>query len=195
MAKTPQTFSDVFSARVKKEKLTLTQQFKLLQTRKKQLEAKQGEVAELLSICEEAIFAEWETQGIAKVKLDTGETVYTHQQYWAKASPIYVRNKKGEIVYENDEPVVKTDADGNWLYYSKEDIIKALKVSGYDALVSEGYNTNSLSSVIRELKKNKEDIPEELSKVLVAEPTYSVRILGLKVKPETLLVDDDELPY
>ena len=195
MAKTPKTFSDVFQLRVKQEKLTLTQQFKLLQIRKKQLEAKQAEVSELLANCEDAIFAEWELQGIATVKLDTGETVFTHQQYWAKAAPIYVRNKKGEIVYENDEPVVKTDADGNWLYYEKEDIIKALKASGFSELVSEGYNANSLSSVIREFKKNQEAIPEALSKVLVAEPTYSVRIRGLKVRPETLLADDDDLPY
>jgi len=183
MANRHKTFTDLFKSKVEEENLTLTQQFKLLQLRKKELEAKQAEVADLIYTCEEAIFAEWEAEGVATVKLDTGETVYTHSQYWAKAAPKL--DKKGNPI---------TDKDGNELYYSKEDIIKALRASGFGDLISEGYNSNSLSGVIRELKKNKEDIPEPLAKVITAEPTYSVRIRGLKAITETLL-EEDEIPY
>jgi len=189
--KEQKTWVEGFREQVKKEGLNLVQQFKLLTIRKKKLEALLEEVSEMLSTAEEAIFAEWEAEGIATVKLDTGETFYTHAQYWAKRLPVYKTDKNGKIVMKNGEPVPLTDKEsGEVIYHTAEDVIDALKASGLSDLVKEGYNAQTLSGVVREWKKKGEEMPEPLAKVLTAEPTYSVRIRGLKVMSETKLEDD-----
>lgn len=161
------------------------QQFRELQKKKKQVEAVLEKITEQLAICEQAIMAEFEVSGTASVKLETGETVYTHSQYWAKPSPIYELDDNGERKLDEDGyPIIKIDPDtGEEMYYGKEDIIQAMRSSGLGHLIAEGYNSNSLSGAIREYFKNDDELPEELAKVLVTEPTYSIRLRGLKVPP------------
>lgn len=63
------------------------------------------------------------------------------------------------------------DEDGN--KYTSEDVITALRASGLDkGLVKEGYNGNSLKSVLREMTEDGQQLPDELAKVVMVD-SYS----------------------
>jgi len=43
---------------------------------------------------------------------------------------------------------------------SKEEAIEALRKAGYGDMINEGYNTNKLSALIREMKNENQELPE-----------------------------------
>lgn len=136
----------------KPQKVEILQRFKELNQIKFDLEAKLEANRQEIIDLKSQIMGKFEREGLSSSRLETGELVYTHVQYWAK--PIETKNK--------------------------EDVMTALRLVGLGHLITEGYNSNSLSAIIREMKKNKEDIPEELANVIEVEPTFDIRIKGLK---------------
>lgn len=130
----------------------LLTQFKTLQLRKKQAEADVDSINRQIGIVKGKLMDKFEKEGQTSSKLSTGETIYIHSQYWAKL-------KEG---------------------VTKENVLDTLRSIGLGHIISETYNSNTLSAHIRELKKEKQDIPEELVNVLEIEPTFDVRIRGLK---------------
>lgn len=137
----------------RQKKADLLHDFKKLNVRKKILENELESIAEQIAAVKAKLMGKFEEEGVHSAKLETGELIYIHAQYWAK--PL----------------------EG----FNRDDIMKALRAVGLDHLIKEDYNSNSLSAIIREMKKNKEEIPEELTTVLMIDPTYDVRIRGLKV--------------
>lgn len=75
-----------------------------------------------------------------------GKTVFTHRQIWAK--PLY----------------------------SREAVASALRESGYETMVTEGFNSNTLSAMLREREEAGEPvIPPELEGIIDFSEVYSIR--------------------
>lgn len=75
-----------------------------------------------------------------------GKTVFTHRQIWAKS------------------------------LFSKEAVASALRESGYGDLVTEGFNTNTLSAILREREERGDPVvPPELDGIIGFSEVYSVR--------------------
>lgn len=98
---------------------------------------------------EEALKRRFEEIGVAHVKTTDGRTVYLAREMYAGA-------KLGD----------------------RSAVTKALHAIGLSDLVSEGFNTLSLSAYIRELDRNEEDIPAELADVIDVRELYRVRVRG-----------------
>jgi hypothetical protein len=82
-----------------------------------------------------------------RVEIDGKESgIKLHSQFWAKA---------------------KVD---------KQDAVAGLRQAGLGRFVSEGFNTNTISSYIRELKKKGKPIPEELESIFTFVDEHHARV-------------------
>jgi hypothetical protein len=89
--------------------------------------------------------AELERAGVQNIKI-AGSTVFVHRQLWARAK------------------------DGN-----KEAAVAALKAAGLSHIVSETFNTQTLSAYVRELDTDSEELDDELAAVLDITEDFSLR--------------------
>ena len=99
-------------------------------------------------------FIERETTSIRK----KGRTFYLHSQGWAK-----IAFGDGE---DRDNPADKITARAR--------AVAALNKCGYGECVTVSYQT--LSAIMREMKKNKEDFPEGFDGAIEFEPTMQIRV-------------------
>ena len=123
------------------DRLALLARFVALEKAKRDLEARLDAVKEEQKAVEETIFREVFEAGFVfqSITLD-GMTVYLHRQLWAGA-------KQGE----------------------KEGLIYALKESGLVDMVSETFNTNTLSAWVRE--RQQEGGYQDIGSLIAALPS------------------------
>lgn len=119
-----------------------------LRAEQDRLGAESAGVKERADEIERELLAEYAEEGLQNVKTDDGATVFLRREVWAAR-----------------EDGIETP-----------DIIDALKASGLDHYVSETFNTRSLSSYLRDLEKNEEEMPLPLQGVVKPVEKYAIRI-------------------
>ena len=85
--------------------------------------------------------------GEDSIKTDMGVTLYIHRQEWANV-------REGS---------------------TREQAVAALKANGFEAFVSETFNTNTLSSKVRELHANDDDLPVAVQEHIAVTEKKSIR--------------------
>lgn len=101
------------------------------------------------ALTEELLRTEFTQVGVSQLKATDGRVVYLSRQLWARAK------------------------DGNKLA-----VTAALRSMGAADLITETFNTNSLSAYVREFDKNEQPIPEELAEVIDVAETYQLKVLA-----------------
>lgn len=112
-----------------------------------ELEAELKKEKAAAAALEEPLIEALAEDGVDSMRVD-GVTTYMHTQYWA------------------------SKRDG----VETEQVVDALRASGYGDLVAENYNSQTLSAVVRELIEQDEPLPEPLAEVIVSSPKTSLRI-------------------
>lgn len=120
--------------------------FVTLSARIKALEAEVAKLKQDREVLKTDLMDQLVEAGSNKIVVD-GATVYIHQQLWAKP-------KNGDY----------------------ESAIAALRLCGLGDLVKETFNTNQLSAVIREMKREDRQIPEALEATIETTDTYDLRV-------------------
>lgn len=113
------------------------------------------------------------------------EILKVEQDSQLKRTKEKLENMQGELLdFFTDSPVEQIKVKGRTIYlkrslyakiHSKELAIKALKAEGLDALISEGFNTNTLSSYLRELEHEGEEIPDSFKDAIEAIEIFKVQ--------------------
>lgn len=98
---------------------------------------------------EEHLRTEFTQVGVSSLKSTDGRVVYLARMVWARA-------KNGD----------------------KLAVTAALRSVGAADLVTETFNTNSLSAYVREFDKNDEEIPAELLEVIDIAETYQLKVVA-----------------
>jgi len=120
-------------------------EFTSLEKEKKNLEYELEKVKKKIANISQPIMDEFADKGIKNINID-GRTVYIERKVWAKI------------------------ADDK----TKEEAIQAIKDAGYEILVSEGYNSQQLSSLLRELERSGK-FPEEFKGVIEASEVFKLK--------------------
>ncbi len=121
-------------------------EFAELEKEKKKLEYELEKVKKRISAISPNIMDQFADNGIKNLNVD-GRTIFIERKIWAKIS---------------DEK-------------TKEEAIEAIKDAGYKILVSEGYNSQQLSSLLREFDKNGKDLPEQFKGVIEASEVFKLK--------------------
>lgn len=111
-----------------------------------ELDSEAKESKKLADELEQELLEAFATDGVQNLKIE-GVTVYLHRQLWATR--------------EQDK--------------TKEDLIAALEKAGLAHFVSESVSMQSLSSWVRDLEENEEELPPELVGVLGRYEKFQVR--------------------
>lgn len=112
---------------------------------KRLLEAKLKEVKAEADALEAKLLKDFEDSGTDKVRVD-GVTVYLHRQLWAGA------------------------VDGD-----KEAACAAIKAAGFAEYVSESFNAQSFSALVREWDKQGEPMPPEFEGKIKVSEVFQIR--------------------
>ena len=121
-------------------------EFTELETEKKLLEYELEKVKKRINEISPGIMDQFADNGIKNLNMN-GRSVFIERKLWAKIS------------------------DGK----TKEEAIEAIKDAGYGILVSEGYNSQQLSSLLREFDKNGKDLPEQFKEVIEASEVFKLK--------------------
>lgn len=116
-----------------------------LDARKRRLNDELSDVKERLAKLESDLLTTFEEIGMQNTRID-GTTVYVHRQLWANAK------------------------DGD-----RHRAVAALKRSGLTEMVTETFNTNTLSAYVRELDAVGEDLPPDLEDAISVSEKFSLR--------------------
>lgn len=117
-----------------------------LRRRERELGAQAEEVKAQADVIEQALLEEFAQDGVQSMSVD-GMTVYLQRTLWARLS------------------------DGA----TREQAIDALRDAGLDHFVAESYNTQTLSSWLRDLEREEEPLPEALVGVIEGSEKYAIR--------------------
>lgn len=131
--------------------LQLLDRLDALRSRKAQLDDEVKDVSAELGAVQEALVSQFAQHGLQNLKLTDGRTFYLQPSLWAYAKP--------------------QDQGGG-----KDAVITALRAEGMDDLVSETYNTSTLSAWVRERRKLGEPLPAGLDAVLDIVAKQEVRV-------------------
>jgi len=113
--------------------------FARLSLAKKKLKAKHDSIGRDLDKMMPQLIEDLINEEVDKISLKGGITVFIRPQIWPK-----------------------------WKTEDKRKRVEALKEAGFKDLVEEGFNTNSLAAILRELDATGKDLPEVLKEVLEA---------------------------
>jgi hypothetical protein len=134
--------------------------FAALTKEKRANAARDKEINAELAELQEKILERWGAEGLRGVPL-TDAKLELRREGWIKVKATGER---------------ATDAE-------KRAAIEALKAAGHEDLVSEGYNSRSVSSVAREEHWDR-DMPPELEEHFTFEPEYKIIVKEVKPKAE-----------
>lgn len=126
----------------------LIEEFVSLAQQRRELEAKLDTVVHRIGELEPRVLEEMADAGIPSFRHASGCTVYTERKIWAKI------------------------AAGA----TKEDVVEALKAAGYDMYVTETYNTNSVSALLREWERDNQPLPVQLEGKIEASEVYKAKV-------------------
>jgi len=121
-------------------------EFTELEKEKKKLEYELEKVKKRIATISPAIMDQFADNGIKNLNIH-GRTVFIERKIWAKISE------------------TKT----------KEEAIEAIKDAGFGILVSEGYNSHQLSSLLREFDKDGKEFPEQFKGVIEASEVFKLK--------------------
>jgi len=112
----------------------------------KEREAEAETIKDQADQIEQQLLEEFAVAGVQNMSVD-GTTVYLQRQVWAQVDQAY----------------------------TKEEVIDRLRQSSLDHFVRESYNTNTLSSWLRDLEREDEPLPPALDGVIRPFEKYQLR--------------------
>lgn len=137
------------------------QEYADLELEKRRLDRRLKKVKGRMKQLEPRLKQQLDETGMRNVPLTGKGTIHLNRGGWAR------------VVKSNPDADSPSDAD-------KARAIAALKAAGLGDLISEGFNTQTLSGVFREWDKQQQDPPPELEGAIAFEREFNV---GFKVAP------------
>lgn len=117
-----------------------------LRTLQKEAEATAEDYKSQADALQDILLEQFAEEGVQKVSVN-GVTTYLRRDLWAK---------------------VEEGA-------SREQVVEGLKACGMGQFVSETYNTQTVSAWLRDLEREGEPLPEELTGVLTSSEVFTLR--------------------
>lgn len=137
---------------------TKLREYAELTLRKRRLDDEKNDINKRLAVLEPQLLDQFEQARVKNMALSGVGTVYLQKEGWARIA------KDGD----DGSPEAKQRA--------KMRACAALREAGFGEYVEEGFNTQSLSAVLREMSRNGEDIPEELEGAIDFEPSFRLKV-------------------
>lgn len=116
-----------------------------LRRQQRERQAEVDTIKEAADALEQQLLEEFATDGVQNISVD-GNVVYLRRQLWARV------------------------AEGA----SRDEVIDGLRRAGLDHFVTEGFNTSTISSWMRELEAEGDELPQELEGLLAPVEKYNV---------------------
>lgn len=117
-----------------------------LRRREAELKAQMESIKKEADDLQHELLEQFGQDGVSSMTVD-GMTVYLHRQLWAGA------------------------VEG----VPKDTVVEVLKSVGLGHFVTESFNVQTLSSYVRDLEREEEELPEELADVIAVREVYGIR--------------------